>query len=130
MHQHSQRKTLRSALNEHRTGFDATPPGSQKAKLNALRPSTSSDGMDGDMPPHYQDVRPFESQHKEMYNSGYESYEPFRMQMPMMYRSQTPNRSKYIQVQVSDEEHQEMIIPKDFSEKKFAQHAMKQRMAQ
>lgn len=87
--QNSQRKVLRSAMNEpsRPSAFGITPPGSQKQK-NILRPTTNSDnmdGIDGEMPQQYQMVRPFESQHKDVYHSGYESYEPFKM--PMIYKS-------------------------------------------
>lgn len=112
-HQNSQRKALRSAFNEHRQpGFGVTPPTSQKQK-DHLRQSTSPD-LDGDIHPSYQMVRPFESQNKEVYGAGgYENYEPFKM--PQGYKSQTPQRSRMMMPSGSDEEHQEMIIPKDFS---------------
>ena len=61
-------------------------------------------------------VRPFESQHKDVYNSGYESYEMFKI--PIMCKNQTPQRKTQNQP-ASDEEQQEMIIPKDFSNQKF-----------
>lgn len=113
--QNSQRKVLRSAINEHRQGNFGmnSGPGSQKMK-NPLRPSASPDNMEEvEMPHNFQLVRPFESQHKDMYNSGYESQEFFKMPMPG--RSQTPQRTKMNQPHQEDDDHPEMIIPKEFS---------------
>lgn len=69
-------------------------------------------------------VRPFESQHKDMYLSGYDNQDPYRMQM--VCRSQTPQRTKTNAA--SDEEHPEMIIPKDFSNQKYTQNSFKGKM--
>ena len=75
------------------------------------------DAIDGEMPAHYQMVRPFDSQHKDAYASGYESCEQFKMPLNI-YKPQTPPRGKPLAAS-DNEDHQELIIPKDFSNQKF-----------
>lgn len=126
--QNSQRKVLRSTVNEHRQhGFDITPPGSLKHNMmrsHHLTGSEHNENGERDVGRQYQMVRPFESQHKDVYNSVYESHDPFKM--PMHYgKSHTPKKTKNTPTSSDNDQHgREMIIPKDFSSHKFQQNSL------